>query len=109
MEGDCREEIINKLIMWASGHGIQPSESRYELYMLLNDVEIMSRCTEVAILKADRNEALLKKFLVVKNVKGCTERTLEFYGKEIHKALERIGKTVDDITADDIRLDMAKR
>lgn len=109
MEQDCREEITNKLIVWASGHGISPAESKYELYMLLNNVEITSRCTEVALMKTERNEALLKKFLIVKNVKGCTERTLEFYRREISKALERIGKTVDDITADDIRVDMAKR
>lgn len=109
MGDDSREEITNKLIMWASSHGIPPSESKYDLYMILNGVEITSRCTEVAELKEDRNEALLKKFLVVKNVKGCTPRTIEFYGKEIHKILEKIGKTVDDIVADDIRLYMAKR
>ncbi len=109
MNGDCREDVMNQLIIWASEHGIPPSESKYDLYMILNDVEITRRCTDVAELKMDRNEALLKKFLIVKNVKGCTERTIEFYGKEIHKILDRIGKTVDDITADDIRLDMAKR
>ena len=108
-EIDCRDDIINKLIIWASEHGIPPSESKYDLYMILNDVEITNRCTEIAEIKIDRNELLLKKFLIVKNVKGCTERTLEFYGKEIKKSLERIGKTVDDITADDIRMDMARR
>lgn len=109
MNEDCREDVINKLIVWAQEHGIAPSESKYDLYMILNNVEITSRCTELAEVQQDRNEMLLKKFLIVKNVKGCTERTLEFYGKEIRKALERMGKTVDDITADDIRLDMAKR
>lgn len=109
MNEDCREDVINKLIMWASEHGIAPSESKYDLYMILNNVEITSRCTELAEMQQDRNEMLLKKFLIVKNVKGCTERTLEFYGAEIRKALERMGKTVDDITADDIRLDAAKR
>ena len=109
MGEDCREEIVNQLIMWASGHGIPPLESKYDLYMILSGVEIMRRCTEVAELKEDRNEMLLKKFLVVKNVKGCTPRTIEFYGKEIHKILDTIGKTVDDVTADDIRLYMAKR
>lgn len=109
MNEDCREEIINKLVIWAADHGISVRESKYDLYMILNNVEITSRCTEVAELKEDRNEALLKKFLIVKNVKGCTPRTIEFYGKEIHKSLEKIGKTVDDIVADDIRLYMAKR
>lgn len=106
---DCRDDVINKLIMWASEHGISPSESKYDLYMILNNVEITSRCTEVAELKEDRNEMLLKKFLVAKNVKGCTPRTIRYYRISIKKILEQIGKTVDDITTDDIRYYMALR
>lgn len=109
MEEDCRDEITNKLIMWASSHGIPPMESKYDLYMILNNVEITRRCTELAEMKEDRNDALLRKFLIVKNVKGCTPRTIEFYGKEVRKILNMIGKTVDDVTADDIRLYTAKR
>ena len=75
----------------------------------LNNVEVTSRCTEIAQIKEDRNEMLLKKFLIAKRVKGCTKRTLEYYAKSIKGILERIGKTVDDITADDVRYYMAVR
>lgn len=80
-----------------------------ELYLLLNDFEIIGRSTEIAEVKEDRNEFLLKKFLVAKKVKGCTRRTLEFYAVSVKKILEEIGKTVDDIEADDIRYYMALR
>lgn len=106
---DCREDVINKLAIWALNHGIDAKEAKYDFYMLLNDVELTSRCTAVAEVQEDRNDYLLKKFLVAKQVKGCTPRTLVYYRKTIKMILERIGKTVDDITADDIRYYMALR
>ena len=106
---DCREDIVNALVMWASAHGIDSSEAKYDFFMLLNNVEVTSRCTEIAQIKEDRNEMLLKKFLIAKRVKGCTKRTLEYYATSIKGILERIGKTVDDITADDVRYYMAVR
>lgn len=106
---DCREELVNDLAMWAAGAGIKPGEAKSDLYLMLDKYEITNRTTEIAEIQQDRNEMLLKRFLVAKQVQGCTERTLEYYGKEIKKILEEIGKTVDDITPDDIRLYMARR
>lgn len=65
---DCREDIVNALVMWASAHGIDSAEAKYDFFMLLNNVEITSRCTEIAQIKEDRNEMLLKKIL---NCKAC--------------------------------------
>lgn len=106
---DCREDVLNSLISWAISHGIDSTESKYDFYMLLNNVEITSRCTEIAQIEENRNEYLLKKFLIAKKVKGCTDRTLNYYGQSIQTILNKIGKTVDDITADDIRFYMAIR
>lgn len=106
---DCRDEVINNLIMWAVRHGLDASEAKYDFYMLMNNVEITSRCTEVAQVQENRNEYLLKKFLIAKQVKGCTQRTLEHYAKDLKRSLTRIGKTVDDITPDDLRYYMAVR
>ena len=98
---DCREDVLNSLISWAISHGIDSTEAKYDFYMLLNNVEITSRCTEIAQIEENRNEYLLKKFLIAKKVKGCTDRTLNYYGQSIQTILNKIGKTVDDITADD--------
>ena len=107
---DCREEMINKLCLYIQTVSDQEmSEIKSVLYMLTNEYEITSRSTEIAELQTDRNEYLIKTFLIAKKVKGCTERTLEYYGKEIKKILERIGKNVDEITAGDIRYYMAIR
>lgn len=106
---DAREEVVNNITMFMMQHGIPATDAKDSLYMILNNYEITSRCTELAEMKQDRNENLLKRFLVAKTVKGCTDRTIHYYRIEIPKILDTIGKTVDDITPDDIRLYMAIR
>lgn len=106
---DCRKEVVNKILLWAAAKGIDIEECRYDIDLILNGVEIIKRCTEIAPVQVDRNEMLLKRFLVAKQVKGCTKRTLQFYAVSIKSMLERMEKTVDDITADDIRYYMAVR
>lgn len=107
---DGREELINNLCLYMQSKTNETMlDIKNRLYMLLEPYEILPRTTEVAILKEDRNEYLLKNFLIAKKVKGCTKRTLEFYAVCIKKILDTIGKTVDDITPDDIRYYMALR
>lgn len=108
---DERETLINKLT--ASLHqymtDVTLEDLKAHLYIQLNDYEITSRCTEIVELKEDRNEYLLKNFLIAKSVKGCTKRTIQYYGVSIPFTLRKIGKTVDDITPEDLRLYMALR
>ena len=108
---DERETLINKLT--ASLHQYMTDmtleDLKAHLYIQLNDYEITSRCTEIVELKEDRNEYLLKNFLIAKSVKGCTKRTIQYYGRNIPFILRKIGKTVDDITPEDLRLYMALR
>lgn len=107
---DGREELINNLCLYIQSKTNEPMlDIKNRLYMLMEPYEILPRTTEVAILKEDRNEYLLKNFIIAKDVKGCTKRTLEFYTINIKKILEIIGKTVDDITAEDIRYYIAIR
>ena len=79
------------------------------LYIILDRYSIDKKSTELTKYKGDDNTLLLKKFLVAKKIKGCTDRTLHFYGKEIPKLLEKIGKPVIEIKPDDIRVYMAYR
>lgn len=79
------------------------------LYIILEGYDIQKKSTELAEYKPESNIYLVKKFLVAKKIKGCTDKTLRFYGNEIPRALEAIGKPAIDITADDIRLWIAYR
>ena len=108
-EGNTRTELYEKIMMMLLNNGVNTDHIKHKLYMILDEFEISQRTTEITLLKKDRNDYLLKKFIISKTVKGCTERTIYYYGKTVKSVLEKIGKTVDDITADDIRLYLALR
>ena len=46
---DRREDIVNQLVMWAIRHDIDLNEAKNDFYMMLGNVEIMSRSTEIAV------------------------------------------------------------
>lgn len=79
------------------------------LYMKLTNYEIQEKTTEVAVYKGDETENLVKKFLIGKKVKGCTDRTIDHYGKTCRTVFEKIGKSPIEVTADDIRVYIARR
>lgn len=106
---DERQNLINDICQYLLPIVPDIVDAKNALYIIMDKYEIMSRCTEVAELHEDRNEYLLKTFIVAKSVKGCTARTIQFYTMTIKQILCFIGKTVDDITADDIRYYMAIR
>lgn len=99
-----REELFNDICLFISDEDV-----RNRLYIMLDKYEISKRETAVALLHEDRNEYLLKSFIVAKTVKGCTQRTLHHYKQTVVFFVNYIGKTIDDITTEDIRLYIAKR
>lgn len=102
-------ELIDEIMMNISDYVIDPMAVSNSLYITLQDYDIQKKSTELAVYQPEDNELLIKKFLVAKKTKGCTNRTLQFYRAEVMKMLARIGKPVVDITTDDIRLYIAKR
>lgn len=110
MNDGARTELYEAVLSACMKHNMDDMDGlRNELYIIMNDFEITTRTTEVALLSEDRNEQLLKKFIMSKIVKGCTDRTIEVYKKSIEFVLRKIGKTADDITTDDIRFYLAVR
>jgi site-specific recombinase XerD len=106
---DEREKLINDICMICMPYIDNLDDIKNAIYIAVNKYEVTSRCTELAETNLNRNEFLIKQFIVGKTVKGCSQRTIHYYKTEIIKILEGIGKTVDDITADDIRYYMAIR
>ena len=106
---NARNELYEKIMMMFITHKIDITDIKDEVNILLSDYEVQNRITEVALRHEDRNEFLIKKFIISKTVKGCTKRTLKYYTEMLIFILGRINKTVDDIEADDIRLYLALR
>lgn len=100
---DGKEDLLRELIV-----GLTPLVSNVEamkgqLYMTLAGYDVTQATRELAVCDESLNETLIKKFLVAKSIKGCTKRTIEMYGNELHRHLAAIGKSVPDITTDDLR------
>lgn len=101
---DVKEEILNKIAVTAMKYGIDEIERfKGELYLILNDISLEKKTTELSVVNIDMNEMYLKKFLMSKTVKGCTKRTIEYYGQQLKKFMEELDKNVTEITPDDIR------
>lgn len=79
------------------------------LYIIFDHYHIEKKSREITEYKGEDNVLLIKKFLVAKKIKGCTDKTLHYYGKEIPKILDAIGKTITEIQPDDIRIYLAYR
>lgn len=106
---NVRNELFEKIMVAMLGKGMDIESIKEDIRIILSGYEVQERSTEVALKHVDRNEFLVKRFIIAKTVKGCSDRTIEYYGKILKFILERIGKTVDDINADDIRLYLAVR
>lgn len=104
---NAREELREKLFMIFLKNGVQGAD--VEIDAILGEYEIQNRTTEIALLSEERNEYLFKKFLTAKIVKGCTDRTIDYYKKSLVFIFERLNKTADDVTTDDIRYYLAIR
>lgn len=105
-----KRELIESIALYMNRkYKIDIEEAALELEILLKDYEIKKMETALAIRGEGINEEYLKRFLTAKAVSGRTKRTLEFYKKEVEKALLKMGKPIDEITADDIRLWLAVR
>lgn len=102
-------ELIDEIMMNIGEYVTDQMAVSNCLYIVLEGYDIQKKSTDIVKYQGEDNQYLIKKFLVAKKIKGCTDKTLLMYGKEIPKIIDRIGKPVIDITADDIRIFLAYR
>lgn len=104
-----KDELVNSIVCMLDSMDVETDGIADRLYILLRNYEIKPVETQLAIRDDSINEHLLKRFLAAKMVKGCTKRTIDRYRKQISWTLNRINKTVTEITADDVRYYIALR
>lgn len=100
-----KTEIINNIInsMASVLNGQQIEKLKEQLYISLNNVDLVKRETSLSVCE-EQNHILLKNFLGAKIAAGKTKRTIKAYGSLISYALNDINKNITDINEDDIRL-----
>ena len=70
--------------------------------------QVLNECFQCASITYDENFTVetpdtVEKFITAKRIEGCSEKTLKYYQKTIETMVFTIGKTVQQITTDDLR------
>lgn len=106
-----REELSIKLIniFFPILEREQITDIKLNIDLVLNDYEIEDRHTELAVITEGKNEWIIKKFAASKIASGRSKRTVKYYIQSVSTFLETVNKDYDEITADDIRVYLAKR
>lgn len=104
------EEISSKLrellVGRVEAETIQEVESAVAL--ALADFDIIRK--ERALIVYEQTDVeILNRFFLAKAVQGCSRNTLELYKLNLTRGIKSINKHIGDITADDIRIYLAKK
>lgn len=106
-----KNDLINKIVisMWDEIGEQAAKRLQAALYVNLSGYDVRKISTELTVYDEKNAADYLKKFLIAKKIKGCTDRTLHFYGTSLKKIFETISKSPMDTQADDIRVYIANR
>ena len=104
-----RDKLLEEISLALMSSGIDIENIKSKLVIILNNYEITSRCTEVAVVNEDDITKYVKLFLVNKRVAGRTERTLHHYKCELGRFFREVQKSPLEITPDDIKLYLATK
>lgn len=63
------------------------------------DVEVVKSCSAIS----NTDFGIVEKFLSAKRVEGCSTSTIQYYSSTIQNVLKTVGKTVKNISTDDLR------
>lgn len=101
-----KEDVLNEIEVTARTIGIDAEKARTlsaKIALILKGYVITEGTTELAVRESDEDVIMIRKFIMSKKVKGCTDRTIEHYTKELQRALPRLSKPLKETTVDDIR------
>lgn len=104
---DPAKDFVDNMTLLLMKYGVPAAEARAELAYQLRDVQITPKSTDLVVYDGDVNEELVKRFIIAKKIKGCTDRTLKKYYGDIIQACRVMRKPLTQITSDDIQLYIA--
>lgn len=107
MRRELENEIYTRLAPYLKEDRVE--DAKLVLTMVLGKYDIQKTETSLVVYEGDINEQIVKRFLMAKVARGCTPRTVNYYKNEVGKILEVLGKPYSEVTADDMRLYLAKR
>jgi site-specific recombinase XerD len=69
----------------------------------LNEFEVFKKDNNLSVDESKVNQELLVSFLSAKQIEGCSEKTIDYYGNTIFKMMESVNLKIESITTDDLR------
>lgn len=84
---DGRDELAELIACSLNNH-----EAKALILGLMADFDISKKEKSLILYDGGNTEYLIKRFLVAKKVKGCTDRTCALYNQNLHKVFRVIGK-----------------
>ena len=108
MYAGAAEELSTRLAVWIAGRtGDTVQDIQAELEILMRDFDISPKSRELVLYEGNMNERLFNRFLAIKKLAGCTDRTIEMYGQSLKMMFGYISSNATETTADEIRLAVA--
>jgi site-specific recombinase XerD len=78
------------------------------LKSILNDFELFKKDNNLSFDESKENHELSVSFLSAKQIEGCSEKTIDYYGNTIFKMMESVNLKIESITTDDLRKYLAE-
>lgn len=107
MKKQLTDELIIALMPYMQS--TDTDEVAMAITMVLNDYNVNQEERSLALYEQNETENVFRRFLAAKIAKGCSPRTVTYYKDSVSSALRIIGKSYDQVTADDIRYYLAMR
>lgn len=106
---DLTESLHSRIMCLLLENNIPTSvDISTRLTLILSNYKIEPKETALAICHEGKNERLVKRFLLAKAVAGRGQKTIRQYQSEILRALEKMGKDADQVTAEDVQIYIAR-
>ncbi|MDE5758881.1 MAG: tyrosine-type recombinase/integrase [Allobaculum sp.] len=103
---DVKERLLSEItaLMAQRGDPETVREMNFRIATILEKYEVTEKTYEVMATDTESALHLLQLFLIAKKVEGLSERSLAYYKMEINSLIISLGKPVEAITTNDIRL-----
>lgn len=85
---DGRDDLADKI-----AEALNLRDQKHLILGIMAGYEIFRKETNLIIYDGGQTEYLIKRFLVAKKVKGCTDRTCKLYGQNLRRAYAFINKS----------------
>ena len=107
MKEKFMDELLSALVPYLKEDTI--SDAKMALTVICGGYDISICETSVIPYEGDKNEIILKKYIMAKISRGLSNRTVKYYATSLKFVFERLGKPFDEVQPEDIRLYLAMR